>query len=441
MRRCDPRLVALDADRDAVVHGDGERLRAAHAAEPGGQRDRAGQRAAEPLVGDRGERLEGALQDALGADVDPRAGGHLAVHRQPEVLEPAELLPVGPVADQVGVGDQHPRRPLVGAHHADRLAGLHEQRLVVLERRAGCARGRRTTPSCARPCRCRRRRRGPRGARRSRGRGCSSASAAAPRSATSGAVSSVPWAAWMGRRGLVVGGHCEFSDHCLRRRARTAPERTSATAVSISGERWRSGPGPSMPAARSRPTTAPVAGDGSSGARRSSARAAVSTSIGDHPGQPVDRRGAACGRPTSPSRRGPPASRWTGSSRRCAGHGEPLQLGDDRGLGVLRDHVPAVDARVVGEERRQPVAAGLVEEPVGTPLADRRDVGGDDREEVEHVGDRGAVEVAVATRPGPRRQHHRVVDRAEPARGRRPCAACSTVSRAAPCTCGEQRSE
>ena len=29
----DPRLVDVDADRDAVVHGDGERLRAAHAAE------------------------------------------------------------------------------------------------------------------------------------------------------------------------------------------------------------------------------------------------------------------------------------------------------------------------------------------------------------------------------------------------------------------------
>ena len=133
----DAGLVALDADHDAVVHGDGERLRAAHAAEAGGHGDGAGQRAVEPLVGDGGERLEGALEDALGADVDPRAGGHLAVHRQAEVLEPAELLPVGPVADQVGVGDQHPRRPRVGPHHADRLAGLHEHRLVVLERGQG----------------------------------------------------------------------------------------------------------------------------------------------------------------------------------------------------------------------------------------------------------------------------------------------------------------
>ena len=210
----DPGRVALDADHDPVVHRHRERLGAAHAAEAGGQGDRPGEGAAEPLVGDGGERLVGPLQDALGADVDPRAGGHLAVHRQPEVLQPPELLPVGPVADQVGVGDQHPRRPLVGAHHADRLAGLHEHRLVVLQGRAGCAPGRRTPPSCGRPCRCRRRRRGPRDARRPPGRGCSSASAAAPRSATDRAVRSVPRAAWMGSRGL-VSVVTELSDHCF----------------------------------------------------------------------------------------------------------------------------------------------------------------------------------------------------------------------------------
>ena len=36
-------LVALDADRDAVVHRDGQRLRAAHAAESGGDGDGAGE--------------------------------------------------------------------------------------------------------------------------------------------------------------------------------------------------------------------------------------------------------------------------------------------------------------------------------------------------------------------------------------------------------------
>ncbi len=129
--------VAVHADRDAVVHGDGQRLRAAHAAEAGGQRDGAGQGAAEPLLGDRAERLVGALQDALGADVDPRAGRHLAVHRQAGGFELAELLPIRPVANEIGVRDQHPRRPDVGAEHPDRLAGLHQHGLVVLEAAQG----------------------------------------------------------------------------------------------------------------------------------------------------------------------------------------------------------------------------------------------------------------------------------------------------------------
>ena len=129
----DPGLVALDADGHAAVHGDGQRLRAAHAAEPGGQRDRPGQRAAEALGRDGGERLVGALQDALGADVDPGARGHLAVHGQAELLQAAELLPGRPLRDQVGVGDEHPRRPLVGLEHPDGLAGLDEERLVVVE--------------------------------------------------------------------------------------------------------------------------------------------------------------------------------------------------------------------------------------------------------------------------------------------------------------------
>ena len=127
-------LVDVDDQHDTVVHGDRQRLGTAHAAGTGGDRERAGQGAAELAAGDLGEALVGALQDPLGADVDPRAGRHLAVHRQAEVLEPSELVPVGPVGHEVGVGDQHPRRPLVSAHHADRLARLHEHRLVGGER-------------------------------------------------------------------------------------------------------------------------------------------------------------------------------------------------------------------------------------------------------------------------------------------------------------------
>ncbi len=125
--------VDVDDQAGALVHRDGERLRAAHAAAAGGDRERARERAAEPLRGDGREGLVRALQDPLRADVDPRAGGHLAVHRQAEVLEAAELRPGRPVADEVGVGEEHAGRPLVRLEDADRLAGLHEHRLVALE--------------------------------------------------------------------------------------------------------------------------------------------------------------------------------------------------------------------------------------------------------------------------------------------------------------------
>ena len=89
--------VDLDADRDPAVERDRERLGAAHAAEAGGERDRPGERAAEALARDRGERLVRALQDALRADVDPRAGRHLAVHRQARALRAAGTRPRSPI--------------------------------------------------------------------------------------------------------------------------------------------------------------------------------------------------------------------------------------------------------------------------------------------------------------------------------------------------------
>ena len=95
--------------------------------------DPAAQRPAEVLPRQLRERLVRALEDALRPDVDPRAGGHLAVHRQALPLELAEDVPGRPTADEVRVGDQHPRRPLVGPEHGDRLAALDEQRLVVGE--------------------------------------------------------------------------------------------------------------------------------------------------------------------------------------------------------------------------------------------------------------------------------------------------------------------
>ena len=128
-------LVDVDDQAGAVVQRHGQRLGPAHAAAAAGEGQGPGEGAVlvpGELAGDRGERLEGALQDALGADVDPGPGGHLAVHHQALGLEPAELGPVRPVAHEVGVRQQHPRRPLVGAEHTHRLAGLDQQRLVLL---------------------------------------------------------------------------------------------------------------------------------------------------------------------------------------------------------------------------------------------------------------------------------------------------------------------
>jgi hypothetical protein len=48
-------------------------------------------------------------------------------------LRGRETRPSCPSADQVGVGDQHTRCLIVGADHADRLAGLDQQGLVICQ--------------------------------------------------------------------------------------------------------------------------------------------------------------------------------------------------------------------------------------------------------------------------------------------------------------------
>ena len=129
------RRIDFDDESDAFVHRDREGLRAAHAPKARGDCERALERSTEVLARDRGERLVRPLQDPLRADVDPRARGHLPVHRQTERLELAEFLPCRPARDEEAVRDEHARRPLVRAEDADRLSRLHEKRLVLLETR------------------------------------------------------------------------------------------------------------------------------------------------------------------------------------------------------------------------------------------------------------------------------------------------------------------
>ena len=124
--------VDLDDERRGAREHAGERLGAAHAAEPGGQDQAPGERAAEVLAARGHERLVGALEDPLGADVLPRARRHAREHREPGV---DQLLPAGhaaPAADDVAVRDHGDRREAVGREEADRLAGLDDQRLLLL---------------------------------------------------------------------------------------------------------------------------------------------------------------------------------------------------------------------------------------------------------------------------------------------------------------------
>src|SRR5262245_1011422 len=127
------RRIDVDAQKTRAVHSRGQRLRAAHPAHPAGDDQLPCQRTVEVFRADGGEGLERALNDALTADVDPRAGGHLAVHRQPHPLQPVKHLPVRPVAHEVRVGYQHARRVFVRAEDADGFARLHKQRFVVIQ--------------------------------------------------------------------------------------------------------------------------------------------------------------------------------------------------------------------------------------------------------------------------------------------------------------------
>jgi hypothetical protein len=129
----DARRIHLDRHAHAAVHGHGERLRAAHAAQAAGQHDPPLQAAAEVPAAAFRQGFVRSLQDPLRADVDPAAGGHLSEHDEPAPVELVEVIPSRPTRDEIGVREQHPRRVRMGREHRDRLARLDDQRLVVFE--------------------------------------------------------------------------------------------------------------------------------------------------------------------------------------------------------------------------------------------------------------------------------------------------------------------
>ncbi len=129
----DSGFVDFHIEAHAFIHLDGERLRATHAAHPARQDESTFQGTAEVLSRACRERLVRPLDDPLGSDVRPTAGGHLPVHREAELLELVERLPVRPLRHEVGVCDQDAGGIPMGREHRDRLATLDDQGLVVAE--------------------------------------------------------------------------------------------------------------------------------------------------------------------------------------------------------------------------------------------------------------------------------------------------------------------
>ena len=129
----DARGIAFDDQHRSAGHGRRERLRAAHAAEPGAQDPFSRPVAGVMLATGFGESLVGALHDALAADVDPGAGRHLPVHHQALAVELVEVLPGRPARHQVGICDQHARRVGMRFEDADRLPGLDQETLVKIQ--------------------------------------------------------------------------------------------------------------------------------------------------------------------------------------------------------------------------------------------------------------------------------------------------------------------
>ncbi len=112
-------------------------LCAGHAAKAGGDIELAGEvallRDAQHQASGVEKGVEGAVDDALRADVHPAAGGHLAVVGDAQSGGAVEGFLIVEHADHQAVGDDDARRGLVGFEQAQRVAGFNDEGLVVGE--------------------------------------------------------------------------------------------------------------------------------------------------------------------------------------------------------------------------------------------------------------------------------------------------------------------
>ena len=361
---------------------------------------------------------------------------------RPVPLELAEVLPRRPAADEVAVGDQHARRARVRAEHADRLAALHEQRLVVLERAQRCDDRVERLPAARR---------------------------------LPGAAVDDEVVRPLGDVGIeVVHQHAErgfllpalAGELGAARRADGARRR--ALRARSSGRRsiGHAAPSRCRRTARARSRCA--------SARDVAARARGRCSSGAHERAHarVRARDAAARLAAARGSRGPAprtSARWRARARtlrttRRSFHAAPIAIGTTSSLlpsvGIVSTLAgcdstlhslasaaavtcaimkPEFTPGVAREERRQPLVEIGMHEPVDAPLGDRREVRQRDRQDVERHRDRLSVKVAAAqqsrrsrtradcrSRRSARARRRRRRSRARRAPGRAP-AACSAA--------------
>ena len=97
----DAGLLALNVERASARKSGRQGLCAPHTAQTGGQNPATRQVAIEVLATCFHKGFVGALDDALAANVDPAASGHLAVHHQACAVQFIEVFPGGPFGHQV----------------------------------------------------------------------------------------------------------------------------------------------------------------------------------------------------------------------------------------------------------------------------------------------------------------------------------------------------
>ena len=129
----DMRLIYLQPQKRSPIHRGGQRLSASHPPETRRHHQLPLQRSAKMLPCALRKRLIRSLHNPLRANIDPRSGRHLPVHRKPHRIQPPKLIPRRPSRHQMRIRNQHPRRLLMRPKHSNRLPALHQQRFIILQ--------------------------------------------------------------------------------------------------------------------------------------------------------------------------------------------------------------------------------------------------------------------------------------------------------------------